>query len=140
MLGWKCSRVPAGGCERRVPAGERSDPAGSSSAQPGLAEAEGQERCRLGRERGEGEVGRMRQQRQAVADRRNYSRDCETTEEGDREKLWSWIKVGYGRSSKITSEGHCYLATEHDLELLIMSLDSAICTLFYMHLKFCIKK
>lgn len=39
-LGWKCSRVPAGGCERRVPAGERSDPAGSSSAQPGLAEAE----------------------------------------------------------------------------------------------------
>lgn len=48
MLGWKCSRVPAGGCERRVPAGERSDPAGSSSAQPGLAEAERQERGRLG--------------------------------------------------------------------------------------------
>lgn len=35
-LGWKCSRVPAGGCESRVPAGERSDPAGSS-AQPGLS-------------------------------------------------------------------------------------------------------
>lgn len=51
MLGWNCSRVPAGGCERRVPAGERSDPAGSSSAQPGLVEAEGQERGRLGRER-----------------------------------------------------------------------------------------
>ncbi|CAB1455534.1 unnamed protein product [Pleuronectes platessa] len=47
VLGWKCSRVPAGGCERRVPAGERSDPAGSSSAQPGLAEAgERQERGR----------------------------------------------------------------------------------------------
>lgn len=65
MLGWKCSRVPAGGCERRVPAGERSDPAGSSSAQPGLAEAERQERGRQGcwRERGEegGELGNSAQ-------------------------------------------------------------------------------
>lgn len=81
MLGWKCSRVPAGGCERRVPAGERSDPAGSSSAQPGLAEAERQERGRLElteRERGAG--GRVRQQRPAVADWHNYSRDFENTE------------------------------------------------------------
>lgn len=56
VLGWKCSHVPAGGCERRVPAGERSDPAGSSSAQPGLAEAERQER-EAGRADGEREDG-----------------------------------------------------------------------------------
>lgn len=46
-------------------------------------------------ERGEAEV-RVRQQRLAVADPRNYSRDCENTERGDRGKIWTWIKEGCG--------------------------------------------
>lgn len=92
MLGWKCSRVPAGGCERRVPAGERSDPVGSSSAQPGLAEAERQQRGRLGERRESGERDTARQQRLGVEETHNYSRDSEITERGDG-KMWSWIKV-----------------------------------------------
>lgn len=81
MLGWKCSRVPAGGCERRVPAGERSDPAGSSSAQPGLAEAGERQAVLTGRERGG--VERVRQQRPAVAERHNYTGGSESREGGD---------------------------------------------------------
>lgn len=99
MLGWKCSRVPAGGCERRVPAGERSDPAGSSSAQPGLAEAERQERGRQGCWRERGGSGRVRQQRPTVADRHNYNRDSETKEGRDWENVGR-IEVARGRGAR----------------------------------------
>lgn len=119
MLGWKCSRVPAGGCERRVPAGERSDPAGSSSAQPGLAEAERQQRGRLGWKRERRVRRTARQQCLAMVERCYYNRDQETSARGDR-KIWSWIRAGCGKRLKllekfdkpcVINQGHVYFTS-----------------------------